>query len=199
MLNHISKLLVLTLQFRNNSNVPGNCWSNQAVTGVGTPNYQTLENYIRAQALANETIRLEAKIDAIKTCFSGESLVWTSQDTQILLADVKVGDYILTATGFEQVLFFLHRSSGTAAAAGRFLQIEHQSSGGSAEKHVVEASPGHLLYKADGRAVRAADLRLGDVLIDRYMFFNQLNLFIVQRIKIYLLQTWNHRSLTQFI
>ena len=87
------------------------------------------------------------------SCFSGNSLVYLRENNSSKpLRFVKTGDEILTVSGFERVLGFLHEhnSSGTA----KFVKIKH-------ELGSLTLSPDHFVFGAEGTVVRAGEVEVG--------------------------------------
>ncbi len=85
-------------------------------------------------------------------CFSGSALV-TTPTGSTPMNKLKQGDMVLTSTGYEQVLTFLHAEQGTAS----FLEISHPQG-------VLPVTPDHLLFLADGTTIPAGMLQVGDML-----------------------------------
>jgi hypothetical protein len=105
---------------------------------------------------------LEKPIDA---CFPGETVVAVQGRGKVKMAELRVGDHVLAVTqgghlGFEPVLGFLHKFVGKAHAqhGAQHLSILHESG-------ELRASPGHIVFTAEGSDKTVSGLKPGDLLI----------------------------------
>lgn len=93
----------------------------------------------------------------VPECFSGDSLVSIKSDddtvSTIRMSALQVGDQVKTASTYEPVVAFLH----AAAHPGQFISIEHSHG-------KLDLSPDHMIFKADGSAVAAKSIAVGDLL-----------------------------------
>jgi hypothetical protein len=85
-------------------------------------------------------------------CFAGSAMVETSSGFTSMSA-LRNGDVVRTASGFEPVVGFLHADAGSAS----FIELTTSSS-------VLPVSADHMMFLANGEAVPAASIKVGDVL-----------------------------------
>lgn len=71
------------------------------------------------------------------------------------MSSLRSGDLVLTATGYEPVLGFLHANT---SATFSFVEIATEDGG------VLPCTPEHLIFLADGSSKPAREVREGDVL-----------------------------------
>lgn len=84
------------------------------------------------------------------SCFAGDAQVMlTSGPTT--MSTLRIGDMVKTATGFEPVVGFLHAEEGEA----EFIEISNGAG-------VLPITPDHLVFLANGDAVPASVIRVGD-------------------------------------
>lgn len=86
------------------------------------------------------------------SCFAGSAKVETLQGNSPI-SSLKVGDVIRTASGFEPIVGFLHAEKGTT----NFVELSTTSG-------VLPVTPDHLVFLANGQAVPAASIKVGDSL-----------------------------------
>ena len=70
------------------------------------------------------------------------------------MRELKVGEYIRTGSGYEQVLGFLHASNKSS----NFIRITH----GNGE---LDLSASHMVYTLNGETIPAGRVRAGDSLV----------------------------------
>jgi len=86
-------------------------------------------------------------------CFSGDARV-TTQSGPVSMSNLKTGDVVRTAAGFEPVVGFLHAEQFSM----NFLELTLPTG-------TLPISAEHLVFKADGQAVRAETVVVGDELV----------------------------------
>lgn len=131
--------------------------------------------HIHASVIADDS---EATIDS--GCFPGESTVMMEDGEELRMADLKVGDKILTidrVTGelkTTDVILLMHKNTHSVA---NFLTITAEGNAESTyQERRITLTPNHLLYVHDGsndtsrwrpRAIFAENVRVGD-----HVYFN---------------------------
>lgn len=87
------------------------------------------------------------------SCFGGDALVQTSLG-RVALRRLRAGDLVHTAAGLEPVVDFMHSA---AVSAQHMLKLTHA-------RGSLTVSPSHLLFKADGTAIPAHAVVVGQAL-----------------------------------
>jgi len=91
-------------------------------------------------------------VKSSSSCFAGGALV-QSTNGSMKISDLKIGDVVKTATGFEPIVGFLHAEEGAA----EFVELTHPTG-------KLPVTGDHLIFLADGRAVTASSVKVGDKL-----------------------------------
>lgn len=73
---------------------------------------------------------------------------------QFLICVINFDFLFVTATGYESIITFIHFK---AIAKTSLVELTHTNG-------KIEVSPDHLVFLADGRAVKASDVKHGDYL-----------------------------------
>jgi hypothetical protein len=96
--------------------------------------------------------------DTITLCFSGSSTVLVEDGTLISMKDLKIGDRVQASTDgkFDTVYSFGHYEPD---AVSEYLRIQSQNKG------AIEISAQHMLFLDNNKAVPAASVRVGDMLL----------------------------------
>lgn len=97
-------------------------------------------------------------IGGITLCFSGSSTVLVEDGTLITMNDLKIGDRVQVSTDgkFDTVYSFGHYEPD---ALSEYLRIQSQNKG------AIEISAQHMLFLDNNKAVPAASVRVGDMLL----------------------------------
>jgi len=88
------------------------------------------------------------------SCFPGEAMVHIEGAGETRISELRVGERVLSARGYEPVLGFLHQVSGGSSS---FLTVSHSDG-------EFRATENHLVFTAEGSKA-VGDLRVGEQLL----------------------------------
>jgi len=151
---------------------PSNRCVRPTFDGVGNNNNNGVPPVISIDTIETNNNNNNNASSQVEACFSGESSVQVrttnsrnnnggvgTTTTTVLMNDLQLGDEVLTHDGtFQKVYSFAHRHESLRT---EYLQIFTTV---SPSEKPLQITANHLVFTADGKAVSASEIRVGDEL-----------------------------------